>query len=80
MVKALVSAAKTSVGDHAGHRTFLVSGSSFSMPDTAALQAHFGQPGNQAKGCGFPVAHILAPSPRRHRVAPGGFRGAVAVA
>ena len=24
------------------------------------LQAHFGQPGNQAKGCGFPVAHILA--------------------
>ena len=30
------------------------------MPDTAALQAHFGQPGNQAKGCGFPVAHILA--------------------
>ena len=30
------------------------------MPDTPALQAHFGQPGNQAKGCGFPVAHILA--------------------
>jgi hypothetical protein len=25
-----------------------------------ALQAHFGQPGNQAKGCGFPVAHLLA--------------------
>jgi len=24
------------------------------------LQAHFGQPGNQAKGCGFPVAHLLA--------------------
>ena len=30
------------------------------MPDTPALQAHFGQPGNQAKGCGFPVAHLLA--------------------
>jgi Transposase DDE domain len=30
------------------------------MPDTPALQAHFGQPGNQKKGCGFPVAHILA--------------------
>ena len=43
-----------------GHRTFLVDGSSFSMPDTPALQAHFGQPGNQAKGCGFPVAHLLA--------------------
>src|SRR5262245_57493355 len=43
-----------------GHRTFLVDGSSFSMPDTPALQAHFGQPGNQAKGCGFPVARLLA--------------------
>jgi hypothetical protein len=29
------------------HRTFLADGSSFSMPDTAELQAHFGQPGNQ---------------------------------
>jgi hypothetical protein len=43
-----------------GHRTWLVDGSSFSMPDTPALQAHFGQPGNQAKGCGFPVARLLA--------------------
>ena len=43
-----------------GHRTFLLDGSSFSMPDTPALQAHFGQPSNQAKGCGFPVAHLLA--------------------
>jgi hypothetical protein len=43
-----------------GLRAFLVDGSSFSMPDTPALQAHFGQPGNQAKGCGFPVAHLLA--------------------
>ena len=43
-----------------GHRTFLIDGSSFSMPDTPALQARFGQPGNQAKGCGFPVAHLLA--------------------
>ena len=23
-------------------------------------KAYFGQPGNQAKGCGFPVAHVLA--------------------
>jgi len=28
-----------------GHRTFFVDGSGFSMPDTAALQARFGQPG-----------------------------------
>jgi hypothetical protein len=43
-----------------GHRTFFVDGSSFSMPDTPSLQAKFGQPGAQRKGCGFPVAHLLA--------------------
>lgn len=43
-----------------GHRTFLLDGSSFSMPDTEELRKHFGQPGNQAPGCGFPVAKILA--------------------
>lgn len=43
-----------------GHRVWLVDGSSFSMPDTPELQAHFGQPGNQRKGCGFPVAKWLA--------------------
>jgi len=43
-----------------GHRTFWVDGSSFSMPDTPALQEHFGQPGKQLPGCGFPVAHLLA--------------------
>jgi len=43
-----------------GHRTWSLDGSSFSMPDTPGLQAHFGQPSNQKKGCGFPVAHILA--------------------
>jgi len=43
-----------------GHRTWTLDGSSFSMPDTPALQEHFGQPGAQAKGCGFPVAHVLA--------------------
>jgi hypothetical protein len=43
-----------------GHRVWIVDGSSFSMPDTPALQAHFGQPGNQRKGCGFPVAKWLA--------------------
>jgi hypothetical protein len=42
------------------HRVIHVDGSGFSMPDTEALQAHFGQPGNQKKGCGFPVAHWCA--------------------
>jgi hypothetical protein len=42
-----------------GHRVFHVDGSSFSMPDTPQLQAHFGQPGQQKPGCGFPVAHWL---------------------
>jgi hypothetical protein len=42
-----------------GHRVFLLDGSSFSMPDTPALQAQFGQPGGQAEGCGFPVAHLM---------------------
>ena len=42
-----------------GHRVYLLDGSSFSMPDTKALQKHFGQPGGQAAGCGFPVAHLL---------------------
>ncbi len=43
-----------------GHRTWILDGSSFSMPDTPELQAYFGQPSVQAKGCGFPVAHMLA--------------------
>jgi hypothetical protein len=43
-----------------GHRTWTLDGSSFSMPDTAELQARFGQPSMQAPGCGFPVAHLLA--------------------
>jgi hypothetical protein len=43
-----------------GHRTWLLDGSNFSMPDTPVLQAHFGQPSGQRAGCGFPVAHMLA--------------------
>lgn len=42
-----------------GHRVFFVDGSSFSMSDTPELQAHFGQPGGQQPGCGFPVAHLM---------------------
>jgi len=43
-----------------GHRVFHMDGSSFSMPDTPELQEAFGQPAAQGKGCGFPVAHLLA--------------------
>jgi len=43
-----------------GHRVFFVDGSSFSMSDAPQLQAHFGQPGAQSSGCGFPSAHWLA--------------------
>jgi hypothetical protein len=42
-----------------GHRTWLVDGSSCSMPDTASLRKRFGQPTGQKPGCGFPVAHLL---------------------
>src|SRR4051812_39198165 len=43
-----------------GHRTWLVDGTGVSMPDTPELQRAFGQPTNQAAGCGFPVARVLA--------------------
>jgi Transposase DDE domain len=42
-----------------GHRVFYADGSSFSMPDTPQLEAHFGQHGQQRPGCGFPTAHWL---------------------
>ena len=43
-----------------GHRTWTMDGTNFSMPDTPALQSHFGQPSAQAAGCGFPQAHVMA--------------------
>ncbi len=43
-----------------GHRVFFIDGSSCSMPDTPSLQATFGQPTGQKKGCGFPTATIVA--------------------
>lgn len=42
-----------------GHRVHLIDGSNASMPDTPALQKHFGQPSGQKPGCGFPAAHLL---------------------
>ena len=59
LVKALVPETHAE-GPWRGHRTFLIDGSAFSMPDTPELQEQFGQPGAQAPGCGFPVAKILA--------------------
>ena len=43
-----------------GHRVWILDGSGFSMSDTPELQRHFGQPGNQRPGRGFPVAKFLA--------------------
>ena len=54
-------------GTWRGHRTFLVDGSSFSMPDTPELRAHFGTSGRAKPGCSFPVARHPGPVPRRHR-------------
>ena len=42
-----------------GHRVFLLDGTGVTMPDMPALPTAFGQPPGQAKGCGFPVAHLL---------------------
>jgi hypothetical protein len=47
-------------GQWLGHRLWVLDGSSFSMSDTDELRNHFGQPGGQAAGCGFPTAHWLA--------------------
>lgn len=43
-----------------GHRLFVIDGSTFSMPDAPQLREHFGLPGGQRPGCGFPTAHFLA--------------------
>jgi hypothetical protein len=48
------------VGAWRGHRTWFIDGTGVSLPDTPPLQAAFGQPTNQAPGCGFPVARVLA--------------------
>ena len=64
ILKALVGSLGPVTDDHDGrwngHRVFLTDGSAFSMSDAPELQKHFGQPGGQKPGCGFPVAKILA--------------------
>jgi hypothetical protein len=48
------------VGRWHGHRPWLVDGTGVSRPDTPDLPRAFGPPTNQAAGCGFPVARVLA--------------------
>jgi hypothetical protein len=43
-----------------GRQVWLVDGTTCSMPDTPELQAAFGQPTGQRRGCGFPVAKVVA--------------------
>ncbi len=42
-----------------GHRTCLMDGTAFSMPDTQELRDYFGLHGLQKEGCGFPTARLL---------------------
>lgn len=42
-----------------GRRVKVVDGSSLSMPDSPANQAHYPQPSTQKEGCGFPVMRIV---------------------
>jgi hypothetical protein len=62
-LKAVGSTVEARVGEAyrwCGRRVWIVDGSSCSMPDTPELQEAFGQPDRQKKGCGFPVARIVA--------------------
>ena len=43
-----------------GRRTFLVDGSTVSMPDSTANQAEYPQPSSQAEGLGFPIMRVVA--------------------
>ena len=63
-----------------GHRTLLIDGSAFSMPDTPELQSPFGQPGGQKPGCGFPGGQDPGGVPCRYRGAVEGHGHAVALA
>ena len=51
--------ATESIARWRGHRTFLLDGSSFSMPDTSELMKRYGHPSGQRPGCGFPCAHLM---------------------
>ncbi len=57
VIKALIP--ETANGRRHEHCTFLIEGSSVSMPDTSELQAHFGQSGAHVYGCDFLVANMV---------------------
>ena len=42
-----------------GRRTFLVDGSTLSMPDTSANQSEYPQPSSQVEGLGFPIMRVV---------------------
>ena len=42
-----------------GHRTFVIDGTTDSMPDTPELRAHYGVPLPCRAGLGFPMSHLL---------------------
>jgi hypothetical protein len=43
-----------------GHDVKVVDGTGITLPDTVENQAEFPQPGEQSKGCGFPVMKLVA--------------------
>lgn len=43
-----------------GHRSFLVDGTTFSMPDTSENHAESPQPSSQSEGLGFPIVRAVA--------------------
>lgn len=51
--------ATDSIARWRGLRTFIIDGSTFTMPDTPELMKHFGRPSGQKPGLGFPVAHLM---------------------
>jgi hypothetical protein len=55
-----LDACSDAAGRWCGRRVRIVDGSSTSMPDTPELQRAFPQPKGQRKGCGFPVARLVA--------------------
>ncbi|MFO0881575.1 MAG: hypothetical protein U0840_30105 [Gemmataceae bacterium] len=63
LLRAVTAAAQPlvdTVGLWRGHRTWFVDGTGVSMPDAPDLTRAFGYAVNQRRGCGFPVAKIVA--------------------
>jgi hypothetical protein len=63
LLQAVTAAAQPlvdTVGLWRGHRTWFVDGTGVSMPDAPDLTRAFGYAVNQRRGCGFPVAKVVA--------------------